>query len=132
MAATHATQDGLVASIYVLLPVLAQSPSLRFAQVGAIRAVHGAAVWLLELIAGIASERVAPAEAGPRRCCRALTGGRSPARHSCCTAQGDDGTCAVRVFYGCILALPYRAGATRRIRRTVCRRRPGAFIGGMR
>ncbi len=56
--ATHATQDGLTASIYVLLPVLAQSLSLGFAQVGLVRAAHAGAMWLLELPAGIGAERV--------------------------------------------------------------------------
>ena len=54
---THIVQDGLTASIYVLLPVLAQAFGLGYAQVGVIRAVHGAAMWVLELPSGIISER---------------------------------------------------------------------------
>ena len=46
----------------MILPVLAQSLSLGFAQVGLLRAVHSSAMWLLELPAGIAAER-----AGERR-----------------------------------------------------------------
>ena len=57
-AAVHGLQDGLTASIYVLLPVLAQSFGLGYAQIGAIRAVHSGAMWLLEIPAGILSERV--------------------------------------------------------------------------
>ena len=57
-AAVHGLQDGLTASMYVLLPVLAQSFGLGYAQIGAIRAVHSGAMWLLEIPAGILSERV--------------------------------------------------------------------------
>ena len=49
--------DGLTASIYVLLPVLAQAFGLGYAQVGVIRAAHSAAMWVLELPSGIISER---------------------------------------------------------------------------
>ena len=55
--ATHGTQDGLTASIYVLLPILAQTFGLGFAQVGMVRAAHGAAMGLLELPASVLSER---------------------------------------------------------------------------
>ena len=54
---THVVQDGLTASIYVLLPVLAQTFGLGYAQVGMIRAAHGAAAWVFELPSGILSER---------------------------------------------------------------------------
>jgi MFS family permease len=54
----HGLQDGLTASIYVLLPVLAQSFGLGYAQIGAIRAVHSGSMWLLEIPAGILSERL--------------------------------------------------------------------------
>ena len=54
---THGVQDGLTASIYVLLPVLAQTFGLGYAQVGMIRAVHGGAMWVLELPSGMLSER---------------------------------------------------------------------------
>ena len=54
---THVVQDGLTASVYVLLPVLAQTFGLGYAQVGLIRAVHGAAMGVLELPSGMASER---------------------------------------------------------------------------
>ena len=54
---THVVQDGLTASIYVLLPVLAQTFGLGYAQVGMIRAAHGAATWVFELPSGILSER---------------------------------------------------------------------------
>ena len=54
--ATHAVQDGLTASIYVLLPILAQAFGLGFAQVGLVRAVHSGAMGLLELPSGMLSE----------------------------------------------------------------------------
>ena len=55
--ATHGVQDGLTASIYVLLPIIAQAFGLTFAQVGLVRAAHGAAMGLLELPSGVLSER---------------------------------------------------------------------------
>ena len=55
---THGVQDGLTASIYVLLPILAQTFGLGYAQVGMIRAVHGGAMWVLELPSGMLSERL--------------------------------------------------------------------------
>ena len=54
---THGVQDGLTASIYVLLPILAQAFGLGYAQVGLLRAVHGGATWVLELPSGMLSER---------------------------------------------------------------------------
>ena len=54
---THGVQDGLTASIYVLLPILAQAFGLGYAQVGMLRAVHGGAMWVLELPSGMLSER---------------------------------------------------------------------------
>ena len=53
----HATQDGLTSTVYVLLPILAQSLGLSYAQVGTIRAVYSGMMWLLEIPAGILSER---------------------------------------------------------------------------
>ena len=38
-AGVHATQDGLTSTVYVLLPILAQSLGLSYAQVGTVRAV---------------------------------------------------------------------------------------------
>ncbi len=55
--ATHGVQDGLTSSIYILLPILAQTFGLSFAQVGVVRAAHGAAMGLLELPSGVLSER---------------------------------------------------------------------------
>ncbi len=55
--ATHGVQDGLTASIYVLLPILAQTFGLGFAQIGMVRAAHSGAMGLLELPAGVLSER---------------------------------------------------------------------------
>ena len=54
---THGVQDGLTSSIHILLPVLAQTFGLSFAQVGMVRAAHGAAMGLLELPSGVLSER---------------------------------------------------------------------------
>ena len=56
--ATHAVQDGLSTSIYILLPILSQAFGLSFAQVGMVRAVHSGAMGLLELPSGMLSERV--------------------------------------------------------------------------
>ena len=56
--ATHAVQDGLTASVYILLPILSQVFGLSFAQVGMVRAVHSGAMGLLELPSGVFSERV--------------------------------------------------------------------------
>ena len=55
--ATHGVQDGLTATIYVLLPTLAQTFGLGYAQVGMIRAAHGGAMWVFELFSGVLSER---------------------------------------------------------------------------
>ena len=55
--ATHSVQDGLTASIYILLPILAQAFGLSFAQVGLVRAAHSGAMGLLELPSGVLSER---------------------------------------------------------------------------
>ncbi len=49
---------GLSSSVYVLLPILAQHFSLGFSQIGLIRAVYTGAMWLLEIPAGILSERL--------------------------------------------------------------------------
>ena len=54
---THGVQDGLTASIYILLPILAQVFGLSFAQVGMVRAAHSGAMGLLELPSGMLSER---------------------------------------------------------------------------
>ena len=56
-AGVHATQDGLTSTVYVLLPILAQSLGLSYAQVGTIRAVYSGMMWVLEIPAGILSER---------------------------------------------------------------------------
>jgi len=50
--------DGLSSSVYVLLPILAQHFSLGFSQIGLVRAVYTSAMWLLEIPAGILSERL--------------------------------------------------------------------------
>ena len=50
--------DGLSSSVYVLLPILAQHFSLGFSQIGLIRAVYTGAMWILEIPAGILSERL--------------------------------------------------------------------------
>ena len=53
----HATQDGLTSTVYVLLPILAQSLGLSYAQVGTVRAVYSGMMWVLEIPAGVLSER---------------------------------------------------------------------------
>jgi MFS family permease len=55
--AIHAIQDGLTSSIYVLLPILAQSFGLSYAQVGWLKGVKNLAQGLLEIVSGIASDR---------------------------------------------------------------------------
>ena len=54
---THGMQDGLTSSVYVLLPILAQNFGLGYVQIGLIRAANSGAMWLLEIPAGILSER---------------------------------------------------------------------------
>jgi len=53
----HIIQDGLVALQYVLLPILAQTLGLNYAQVGLLRALSNSAMSLLELPSGILAER---------------------------------------------------------------------------
>ena len=53
----HALQDGLIASIYVLLPILAQTFGLSYSQVGIIRAASNSAMMLFEIPSGMLSER---------------------------------------------------------------------------
>jgi MFS transporter, FSR family, fosmidomycin resistance protein len=55
--AAHLIQDGLVALQYVLLPILAQVFALNYTQVGLLRAVSTSAMTLLEIPAGVLSER---------------------------------------------------------------------------
>ena len=47
-AGVHATQDGLTSTVYVLLPILAQSLGLSYAQVGTVRAVYSGMMWDLD------------------------------------------------------------------------------------
>jgi MFS transporter, FSR family, fosmidomycin resistance protein len=54
----HALQDGLIATLYVLLPTLAQTFGLTYAQVGFIRASSSAAMATMELPSGMLSERL--------------------------------------------------------------------------
>jgi MFS transporter, FSR family, fosmidomycin resistance protein len=53
----HAIQDGLYATIYVLLPVLAPIFGLTLFQVGFIRAAYSSAMVLFQLPSGMLSER---------------------------------------------------------------------------
>lgn len=55
--AVHALQDGFGATLYVLLPVLAQAFGLSYAQVGLIRAAKSGAMMVFELPSGILAER---------------------------------------------------------------------------
>jgi MFS transporter, FSR family, fosmidomycin resistance protein len=54
----HALHDGLVDMLYVLLPVLAQSFGLSYAQVGMIRAANKAAMAMFQIPAGLMAERL--------------------------------------------------------------------------
>ena len=55
--AVHALQDGFGATLYVLLPVLAETFGLSYAQVGLIRAAKSGAMMAFELPSGILAER---------------------------------------------------------------------------
>jgi len=54
----HAIQDGLTAAVYVLLPVLAQSLGLSLTEVGLFKGLKSLIQGLLEIVSGVASERV--------------------------------------------------------------------------
>ncbi len=54
----HGLQDGLSATLYVLLPILAQAFGLSYAQIGAVRAINNSAMMLFELPSGMLSERL--------------------------------------------------------------------------
>jgi MFS family permease len=54
----HALHDGLTDLLYVLLPVLAQTFGLNYSQVGLIRSVNKGAMAVLQLPAGLLSERL--------------------------------------------------------------------------
>lgn len=56
----HALQDGLTTTVNVLLPILAQAFGLSYAQVGTVKAASLAAMALLEIPSGLASERFGP------------------------------------------------------------------------
>jgi len=54
----HAIQDGLTATIYVLLPILAEAFGLNYGQVGLFKAVKSIAQGMLEIVSGVAAERL--------------------------------------------------------------------------
>ena len=54
----HTLHDGLTDLLYVLLPVLAQAFGLNYSQVGLIRSVNKGAMAVLQLPAGLLSERL--------------------------------------------------------------------------
>jgi len=53
----HAVQDGLYATVYVLLPVLAPVFGLSYVQVGVLRAAFSSAMTLLQIPSGVLAER---------------------------------------------------------------------------
>ena len=53
----HAIQDGLYATVYVLLPVIAPVFGLSYVQVGSVRAAFSAAMTLLQIPSGMLAER---------------------------------------------------------------------------
>jgi len=53
----HSLQDGLTDLLYVLLPILAQTFGLSYAQIGMIRAANRCAMALFEIPAGMLAER---------------------------------------------------------------------------
>jgi MFS family permease len=57
----HGVQDGLTATVYVLLPVIGQQFGLSYASIGIIRAAHTTAMSLLEYPSGVLSERLGAA-----------------------------------------------------------------------
>lgn len=54
----HVVQDGLTATVFVLLPVLAQVFGLTYAQVGLYKGLKGLAQALLEMCSGVVTERI--------------------------------------------------------------------------
>jgi MFS family permease len=54
---THATQDGISVALNLVLPLLAQSFGLGYAQVGLLRAMKSAVMVLFEIPGGVLSER---------------------------------------------------------------------------
>ena len=56
--ATHVAHDGLSATLYVLLPVLAEQFGLSLTQVGMIRGANSTAVSIFQIPAGLLSERL--------------------------------------------------------------------------
>ena len=54
----HIVQDGLTATIYVLLPVLAQAFGLTYTQVGLFKGVKSLVQAVLEMCSGILTERI--------------------------------------------------------------------------
>lgn len=54
----HIIQDGLTATIYVLLPILAQAFGLSYAQVGLFKGLKSFAQAVLEMSSGVVTERI--------------------------------------------------------------------------
>jgi MFS family permease len=54
----HALQDGLTSTVNVLLPILAQAFGLSYAQVGIVKAANLSTMGVLEIPAGLISERL--------------------------------------------------------------------------
>ena len=52
----HGVQDGLGAALYVLMPILAQTFGLSYAQVGMIRAANSCAAMVFEMPSGVLAE----------------------------------------------------------------------------
>ena len=55
--AAHIVQDGLTATVFVLLPILAQSFGLSYTQVGLIKGLKAFAQGALEMTSGVVTER---------------------------------------------------------------------------
>jgi len=53
----HAIQDGLYATVYVLLPIIAPVFGLSYVQVGSVRAAFSTAMTLLQIPSGVLAER---------------------------------------------------------------------------
>ncbi|MFD1156979.1 MFS transporter [Roseovarius aestuarii] len=55
---THVVQDGLIATIYVLLPVLAEALGFSYAQVGLLKGLKSVSQAVLEMCSGWLSEQI--------------------------------------------------------------------------
>ena len=72
----HVVQDGLTATVFVLLPILAQTFGLTYAQVGLYKGLKSLAQAFLEMSSGVITERIGEGIDGFREGRGALGEGR--------------------------------------------------------